>query len=322
MKCDSFPTELSDKAATVLEGECITKHPNRVQLMFEDIEMKAYCTAAATGLLLALAASPTYAATITSLYNGTLNTSPTNQGWLPISGNTPQTVGAGSTTLDTTSTDAIKAGYLRVDQSLNAASGYTLRFDLQLLAEDHSNPAAQNNTGTDQIADRAGLSIIALSTDKKGIELGFWLDQIWAQADGASKADPSSATTGTRFTHAEGVAFNTAQSVQQYDLSVFGNSYSLYANGNYSAPILAGLLRDYSPEGVPYNTSNLLFIGDNTTSARGKFQLNQVQLMDAPITPVPVPAPAVPASSFLFGLVVMGLRKMKQSNGDQLKQKA
>ena len=78
-------------------------------------------------------------------------------------------------------------------------------------------------------SNRAGFSVILLGDDKKGIELGFWTDRIWAQS-------------GPDFVQAEGAAYNTASTVL-YDLSIRGLNYVLSANGN---PILTGLTRDYT----------------------------------------------------------------------------
>ena len=44
---------------------------------------------------------------------------------------------------------------------------------LKLLSETHSTN------------DRAGLSLIVLSSDLRGIELGFWTNEIWAQSGAA-----------------------------------------------------------------------------------------------------------------------------------------
>ena len=67
-----------------------------------------------------------------------------------------------------------KAGYFAKNQlmpQLDRTAGYTVRFTAQVQEELHNN----NN--------RAGFSVIVLSSDLKGIELGFWEDQVWAQAD-------------------------------------------------------------------------------------------------------------------------------------------
>ncbi len=262
------------------------------------IFMKSTLAIALTSTLLALGATPTHALT---LYDGALGTPPNSQGWSSSLSTATQTSNTTGTTLNTTAADSIQAGYSRFGLSLNRTTGYTFQFKLQVLSEDHSNPNAQNNTGTDAIADRAGLSIIALSSDGRGIELGFWNNEIWAQADGAVKADPLTAPTGTRFTHAEGAAFNTQSAMNQYDLSILGNTYLLYANGSL---LLTGNLRNYTPEGLPYTTPNFLFIGDNTTSANASFKLAQVDF-----SPTPVPFAFNP----LLGLGIVGLSKARRA---------
>lgn len=266
--------------------------------------MKILLTAISCSLSLLAGIATAEAATVT-LYNGALGTAPSSQGWISQTTGATQTVGGGATTLNTTANDGVQAGYSRFTP-LNRTTGYTLSFRVQLLAEDHSNPAAQNNTAVDNIADRAGFSIIVLSSDLQGIELGFWTNdltttnRIWAQNDGPVKADPVSAPSGTRFTHAEGTSFNPSSGLINYDLSVLNNSYTLYAN---SSPILSGALRNYSNEGSVYGLSNFLFFGDNTTSARGSFSLASVAATDAPITS----AAAVPYEfSPTIGLLTLG----------------
>lgn len=236
---------------------------------------------------------PLPAATIT-LYNGALNTNPSTQGFLFSSGGGTESLGGGGVTYSSLSSDAIQGGYSRF-VAQNAGTGYTIRFDLQVIAEDHSNSNAQNNTAVDQIADRAGISLILINAAGTGIELGFWTDEIWAQNDGPVKADPVSAPAGTRFTHGEGAAFNTT-ALTRYDLSVLGSTYALYTGGNFNAPVLSGSLRNYSPEGSPYNLPNFLFLGDNTTSARGSLRLDLMQISD---TAVPEPG--------TLGLIGLGI---------------
>jgi hypothetical protein len=246
---------------------------------------------------------PLQAATIT-LYNGSLGTSPTAQGWVTSTGAGSSTPDASGVVFDSSSADSIQGGYSRFSNVLNRATGYTVRFDLQVLSEDHSNPNAQNNTAIDSIADRSGVSVTFLSSDLLGIELGFWTDEIWAQNDGAVKADPLVAPSGTRFTHGEGAAFNTT-SLTRYDLSVLGATYRLYAGGNFSAPILSGSLRNYSNEGFPYSLANFMFLGDNTTSARGSFRMNLVTLTDSAV--VETAAVPEPGTLGLLGLSLVAL---------------
>jgi Ca2+-binding RTX toxin-like protein len=168
---------------------------------------------------------------------------------------------------------------------LDRNSGYVVSFTAQVISQTLAASANKNNDGKD---DRAGFSVIALSSDKKGIELGFWTNRIWAQEDGTTQSNPSLEpdTSGnvyrTLFTQAEGFDFNTTSSVN-YDLAILGDNYTLLANGN---SILSGRLRDYTafipptqlgfqmPD--PYEKANFLFFGDNTPSAGANINLSRV----------------------------------------------
>jgi hypothetical protein len=150
---------------------------------------------------------------------------------------------------------------------LDRSAGYSVSFDLRLLSETH----ASN--------DRAGLSIIVLGHDLQGIELGFWTNEIWAQS-------------GPTFTHAEGAAFNTTAKITTYDLNISGSTYTLLAD---SVPVLTNTLRDYSAFGFPYTTSNWIFLGDDTSSARGSFEVSRIAF-------VPEPAALLPLTVMLLAL--------------------
>lgn len=214
-------------------------------------------------LLSCLLASCAEAGEIT-LYNGALGTAPSQQGWfyryLPPSPPVADQVSGGVTTIDTTSSALIHAGYFTTDPlntsqvhpgmpMLDRGQGYTVSFDVRIDAEDH---------GTRD--DRAGFSVIVLGSDGKGIELGFWSDQVWAQSD------------QPLFTRAESALFQTS-SMTHYALSILGAGYGLYAGGEL---ILAGALRDYSSFGPPYSTPNQVFLGDDTSSASARFGLARV----------------------------------------------
>lgn len=205
-----------------------------------------------------------------TLYDGALNSAPGEQGWLSfVPPGATETVAGGKTTLDTMPAGSgTQAGYSEVTSTrpvspfmLERLTGYVVRFDVRLVSEAHDN------------LNRAGFSVIVLGSDKQGIELGFWTNEVWAQS-------------GPDFLHAEGAALNTtslsgtgqAQTIR-YDLSVLGSGYTLAANGT---SILSGALRDYSPFGAPYNTANFLFLGDNTTSARGITEIALVSVVAAP----------------------------------------
>ena len=205
------------------------------------------------------------------LYDGRLGTLPAAQGftYLEFPAGATQTISNGGVILDTTASAGISAGYFnRAEQTptLDRSQGFTVTLTTRILAESHLN----NN--------RAGFSLIVLSSDLKGLELGFWSNEIWAQDDDSQ--DP-----GNLFTHAEGVAFATTTAVTTYTLHIITDTYTLSAAG---APILSGPVRDYTnfsgfPD--PYETPNLIFLGDDTTSAAGRAQLNHVSVTTHPDAP-------------------------------------
>lgn len=220
-----------------------------------------------------------------TLYDGTAGTSPETQGWLSyysLPGLGIKTVAGGKTTYDSTASNSEQGGFSTHTilgtpvsgalPSLSRASGFTVTLDLKLLSETH----ASN--------DRAGLSLIVLSSDLQGIELGFWGNEIWAQS-------------GPSFTHAEGSAYDPTAATTRYDLTIQGSTYALLGNG---APILSGSLRDYSGFGFPYTTPNWIFVGDDTGSARGAFELSRMAI-------VPEPALLAPA---IFALAALRRRRL------------
>lgn len=154
---------------------------------------------------------------------------------------------------------------------LDRTAGLQLDFALQVDSESHAN----NN--------RAGFSIIVLSDDARGIELAFWENEIWAQNDD---------TTGGFFTHGEGATFATTTDLINYQVIVVNDTYTLTAN---TEPVLTGPLRNYNKfEGFPdpYETPNLLFLGDDTTSAQARIRLGFVS-----VTGTECPTPTTSASS-------------------------
>lgn len=164
------------------------------------------------------------------------------------------TVAGGKLTFDTTG-GTVRGGWSTTGGLMDRTTGYTLSFDLQIGAESHTS------------SDRAGFSVIALSSDLQGIELGFWGNEVWAQNSG--------------FTHGEGTTgFNPSGAFVSYDLTIQGSAYTLKAN---DSTILTGALRTYS--GDPYGTANFIFFGDNTFSAQASVDLGTVNY-----TPVPEPA--------------------------------
>jgi hypothetical protein len=236
---------------------------NTMQQLRHSFDIRRWCglslvSATILGLLLLPGTPPAAAATVT-LYDGALNTgTPGTQGFSyltePIvSAQASQSFANGTTTLTTTLQISDKAGYFAKSNlmpQLDRTAGYTVRFTTQVLEENHSN----NN--------RAGLSVIVLGSDLRGIELGFWEDQVWAQS-------------GADFTHAETAALDTTTGLIAYELRILGNSYTLTGGG----ATLSGSLRDYSAEGPPYTLANFLFLGDDTTSASARIRLTKVDII-------------------------------------------
>lgn len=168
---------------------------------------------------------------------------------------------AGATLYDTSAANSVQGGFSRLDQPLNRNTGFELGFTMQVNSETHVS------------SNRSGVSVIALTSDLLGIELGFWEDEIWAQS-------------GPTFTKAESGIFNT-KSLTNYNLRVMGSTYALYANGGAS-PVVTGALRDYSSAGLVYVLPNFMFFGDDTTSARGAFSTQRITLGAAAPEPTSV----------------------------------
>lgn len=168
--------------------------------------------------------------------------------------------------------------------------GFTLSFELQIHDEDHIS------------GNRAGFSVIVLGNDRRGVEMGFWEDRIWTQSD-----DPL-------FTQAEGVGFNTTAGEILYALTISGLDYLLEADG---IPILSGGTRDYTGfSGLidPYQTPNLVFLGDDTSSAAASVTLGRValQIDDRLVHPTPAPSSLTLLAPTLLLLIQMGRKQSLQ----------
>src|SRR4051812_35382877 len=125
-----------------------------------------------------------------TLYDTALGGTPDTQGNMAFRASpgalATQVFADSCTILDSRASQADAAGSFAGPQALPAldrAAGYALRCSVQIVSESH----ADSDKDGDGVGGRAGFSVIVLSSDPKGIELGFWEDQIWAQEQGAAE---------------------------------------------------------------------------------------------------------------------------------------
>ena len=217
------------------------------------------------GLLLAALSATQISAEPVTLYDGNLRSLPDKQGWIylldPIlRNNSRQVVVDRAVNLNTLRQSADHAGYFArvplftphpdLPEEFNRERGYQVGFTVQLPTEQHIRP------------DRAGFSVIVTSRDLMGIELGFWTNEIFAQS--------------VDFIHSEGndqLPFRLANQYVDFVLEIKGENYTLSSAGT---EILTGPLRDYSGFGTPYDISDFLFFGDDTTSASASVNIRSI----------------------------------------------
>jgi hypothetical protein len=242
----------------------------------------------------------------TNLFDGSLGTSPDSQLWLGFQSVPPgamTTTTSTNTTLDTTSSLTIDAGYsdyvpfltpsftvgLELKNTsfpvLNASTGFTLSFTAKVNSESH--------TGTNG-ANRAGFDVIALDKSDNGIELGFWGNDndVWAQG-----------TTPTLFTRAEDATLNSESGSHNYSLQILGSTYALFVDGS-STPVLTGPTRNYSSSPVAvYSEPDMVFLGDDTGDAEGSETFSAISIT----VPEPTSVAVLLASA---GLLAVRRRKV------------
>ena len=157
------------------------------------------------------------------------------------------------------------AGYGKiVGAGLDSSTGFVIDFSLRVVEETHAN----GDLGT-----RSGFSIIVLDQAKKGVELSFWTNQVFAKI-----ADYG-------FPHGDGISVDAQTSARNYRVTFLSGQYTLVTEG---APPLAGVLSNYAPfvqfpyNVVPYGQANYIFFGDNTTSASALVELSSITLAPVP----------------------------------------
>jgi hypothetical protein len=225
-----------------------------------------------TAVLGALLALPAVAQT---LYNGALGTLPTAQGWstLSLGAAGSESMVSGVYQLDTTGAGVVYYGNARISATpLDTATGFTLQFNLKVLAETHTDSS------------RAGFSVLVTGADPtRALEIAFWTDHVWTYDYNGG------------FVHGADVAFDTTAALHSYTLAIANQQYQLSANGSL---LLSGALKDYTPGGAPYTTPNFIFFGDDTSRGTSITQM-------ASMTLTPVPEPAALAL-WLAGLAAVG----------------
>jgi hypothetical protein len=215
-----------------------------------------------------------------TLYDASLLSTPTDQFWTQLSipfgysgTTTAPTAGNPYFTYDTTGGMSPISGFANF-APFSVGEGSSFIFDLQLNSESH-NPDNE----------RAGLCVVIVGDDPtKSIEIDFWEDRIFAQ-------DSIPFAGGTTITPGEGVAFDmlsggTGLGGTNRFLLEFSSAttYSLYANGGTTA-ILTGNLRDYTGFGTPYDQSDFIYVGDN--SSRGESSFRFARFVAAAAAPEP-----------------------------------
>jgi len=258
--------------------------------------------AIAIGLTLLLTNNRTLATSIT-LYDGTSGVTPDQYNspspWLNFGyiGGATQTASNNATTLNTTTNNNIFAGYSNYNVTsaappyyftptttvnpsfpvLDANAGYSLSFTVQISSE------------TNTLSNRAGFSVIAISSNGEGIELDFTSNSIFSQNSTFTGIDEQATDLST-----------TLGSLTQYNLDVSGSSYTLSSG---STTILTGLLQTYTvPAGIGgrvYDTPNFIFLGDDTTAASASVNIQSISVDAA--TPVPYETPAIANILVLVG---------------------
>ena len=210
------------------------------------------------------------------LYDGDLRSLPEDQGWMyrlepPIRNQSRQVRVDGAFNLNTGRNLADRAGYfIRLPQMethpqapeiLDRQRGYRIGFTLRILSERRAAPS------------QAGFSLIALSDDLLGVDLGFGAGEIFARTSKLERAEENRA-----------LPFRIDTQYADFEMDIRENEYRLSANGE---EILAGSLRNYSDAGEPYTVPNLLFFGDNAESAGASVNLRRFWVDTEPSAPQP-----------------------------------
>jgi hypothetical protein len=226
-------------------------------------------------------------AAATTLYDPSLGTLPTSQGWSPllssIDSSSTQSVSGGLYRLATAAGESDPSVWGRLSPTaLDTAAGFNFDIDLRIVDEAHDSP------------NRAGFSFILTgASPSHSIEVAFWKDRVFAYAYDASDPD--------RFVHGVEALFDTASASHDYTLSVQNQQFSLSTAGQ---TLLSGSLVDYRNQGLPYTLPSAIFFGDDTSRGSASIEVGAISL-----SPVPEPAGWVLAG---LGLAVITFRRQRR----------
>lgn len=251
--------------------------------------------------LLAAAFAAQISAEPVILYDGDLRSLPEDQGWIyrlepPIRNQSRQVLVEGAINLNTSRNLADRAGYFvrfpqmephpQAPEMLDHRQGYRIGFTLRLYSERRAAP------------NQAGFSLIVLSQDLLGIELGFGAGEVFARSAAFGRAEENRA-----------LPFRIDKQYADFALDMRESEYRLSVN---EQEILAGSLRNYSDAGEPHTVPNLLFFGDNAESAGASVNLRRFWVdtepsVSQPGEPKPMPPiepePPIAGDSAVFSVI-------------------
>ena len=216
-------------------------------------------------LLALLSARHAVSAQTTSLYQGSLRSFPTEQGWIrtklpPVGNQSREVLVENGFNLNTQRNPADQVVYsLRqpgmephpgTSVTLDRTTGFRLGITLSLLSESHLMP------------ENAGFRLAVISQDLPGVMLGFHTDAIIALDADLSPAE-----------RADGLTLE--DSFIELELAIRGETYSLLAAGE---EILTGPLRNLSGNNPAHEIPGMVYFGDADIAASVSVSVRDVWL--------------------------------------------
>jgi hypothetical protein len=208
----------------------------------------------------------------TILYDGAQPGTPDTQGWLRVDPDSSmQTAAAGHTNINTTNDPGNLTFYSNQDLDtsatpetgtfvnpafpiLNRFSGYSISFTGTMNSESH------DPGGSSPYEDDAGWTLLAISNDLQGIQIGIRNNELFTLSAGLQEQN--------------NVAFDNT-GTHTYTLNVHGSNFSLDVDGFQK---LSGNTVDASGNGYFYELPNYLLLGDVSLGADVNYDLASVSV--------------------------------------------